>query len=113
MSRDRAGTERFTRREQVVDRALRLALGPVGLPPGAWDRLAARLVSDSEISPVHRKGDPVPVLAAIASFCLLFQVFLATDGSGVVWTGVGRAVQKATLLVLRWADRVCHYLAGR
>jgi hypothetical protein len=59
------------------------------------------------------KGDPVPALAAVASFCLLFQVFLATGGCPTAWTGVERAVQKITLLVLRWADIVSGYLVGR
>jgi len=103
-------------REQLTDRALRLALGPVDLPPGAWERFQARLVADAEAAaPVHRKGDPVPALAAVASFCLLFQVFLATatGGSFAAWTGVEDAVRKVALLILNWSDTIGSYLVGR
>lgn len=101
-------------REQLAGRALRLALGPVDLPPGAWERFQARLVADAEAAaPVHRKGDPVPALAAVASFCLLFQVFLATGGSPTAWTGVEDAVRKVALLILNWSDTIGSYLVGR
>jgi len=116
LTRDRARTGRFIRPQPEVERALQLALGPVDLPPGTWDRLEARLALETvhpETGRAHGEGGPAPALAAVASFCVLFQAFLAAGGFSATWVKMQHVVHKLTFLVLSWADVLSGQWVGR
>lgn len=93
------------------EETLHRALGPVEVPERVWAGIKARLEREclgALVAPAAWPGlaeprpDPVPVLAAAASFCVLLQVYLVAGplaSLGPLLAFVSRAV----LLLERWA----------
>lgn len=125
-------------KEERTDRLLREALGPVPVPGTVWSGLAARLggkgaagtsagAGDSVAKPAvilalprtrkaRRKGflaggEAIPVLAAAASFCILFQFYLS-GGAGAVCSHLYGYISYAALLAQRWFLLAGTFLTG-
>ena len=107
-----------------TDRALRLALGEARLPDTLWPGLVARLNSAgaeerattaggrrSRRTAAFSGSEAIPALAAVASFCILFQLYLA-GGAGLAWGRLEGLVSQAVLLAQRWALWTSTLLTG-
>lgn len=100
--------------DEETDQTLRAALGGARLPDTVWSGLVTRLAEVDATDKtgvrgvasrplwVPSGGDAVPALAAAASFCILFQFYLA-GGAGLAWGRMEGLLSYAVLLAQRWA----------